>query len=58
MTKKGSQKFWKANWKKFWWTTKKGRQKFRETNRKYSRSSKNLVGPGHPTASARHCVCH
>jgi len=34
---------------------KKGRQKFWEMNRKYSRASKNLLGSGHPIASARNC---
>ena len=36
--------------------TKKGLHTFQETNinRKYSRASKDLAGPGHPTASARH----
>jgi len=45
-------------------TKKEGLQKFFKTNRKYFsrnmfeknlRASKNFVGPGHPTASARHC---
>jgi len=35
---------------------KKSRQIFWERNRKYSRASKNLVGPGHPTASALHAT--
>jgi len=40
---------------KFRWTTKKGSSEIlREEYKIFTRASKNIVGPGHPTASARH----
>ena len=36
---------------------KKVVKNFGRRDSKYSRASKNLVGPEHPTASARHWIC-
>ena len=50
---------WCEKSEKFRWTTKKRSSEIlREEYKIFSSASKNLVVPGHPTASARHCICH
>jgi len=57
MTKQMSSEIFGEELEKFRWRTKKRTwQILREEYKIFSRVSKNLVGIGHPTASARHCL--